>query len=552
VTTANPVLQLADELLELYFVTDPVMATILGLPGHDDTLSDRSEEGQQSVRAAALDIAGRAEAVDPAGLSTDDAVTRAALVHHARQMVTEVDARMVEYTISDLFVAPAAELIAILPMIVLSDDAQAASYLDRLRAVPAYLEAIADRHRAGVAAGRIPMAHLVRAAVGHLDRYLGADEDALARPAFDSESFAAERARVLADVVHPAFARYRDVLSDEIAEHGRDEVKVGLCWLPDGGAMYTGLARVHTTTDRTPEDLHQTGLDVIARLTEEYSEIGSRVFGTTDRAEIFRRMTGDPAMRWNDAAELLDSARSAVERAEAAVPEWFGRLASSRCKIESVPEADAPGAPAAFYLWPSMDGKRPGIYFANTYRAEERDRFTSEVTAFHEAVPGHHFQIALAQELTHLPMFRRVVTPNAYAEGWGLYTERLADEMGLYSADVDRLGMLAMDSMRAGRLVVDTGMHAKGWSRAQAVAFLRENTPMSDLEIGNEVDRYIAFPGQALSYMVGRLEIERMRAGAQERLGTAFDIRGFHDVVLTNGPLPLSVLDEVVRAWQPA
>jgi uncharacterized protein (DUF885 family) len=196
-----------------------------------------------------------------------------------------------------------------------------------------------------------------------------------------------------------------------------------------------------------------------------------------------------------------------------------------------------------------MDGTRPGIYFANTYKVEERDKFASEVTAFHEAVPGHHFQITIAQELTHLPMLRRVVNPNAYAEGWGLYTERLADEMGLYTSDVYRLGMLAMDSMRAGRLVVDTGMHAKGWSREQAIAYLRENTPMSDLDIRNEVDRYIAYPGQALSYMVGRLEILRMRRAAEQALGDRFDIRAFHDQVIGNGPLPLAVLDEVVTRW---
>ncbi len=478
-------------------------------------------------------------------------MTRAAVAHHARQLVTEVDVHTVEYTISDLFIGPAAELLSILPMIVLNDAVEAGSYLKRLRAVPGFLETVAERHRGGVAAGRVPVAHLVRAAAEHVDRYLAADEDVLARPSFDDAAFTDERTRVLAEVVRPAFARYRDVLTDELAAHGRDEEHVGLCHLPGGDEMYTGLARIHTTTDRTPDELHQTGLDVIARLSEEYAEIGSRVFGTRDLAEIFAKMTNDPAMRWRDADELLGSARTAVSRAEAAVPGWFGRLASSQCKVEPVPAADAPGAPAAFYLWPSMDGRRPGIYFANTHRAEERDRFVCEVMAFHEAVPGHHFQIALAQELTHLPMFRRVITPNAYAEGWGLYTERLADEMGLYTAEVDRLGMLAMDSMRAGRLVVDTGMHAKGWSRAKAVAFLRDNTPMSDLEIGNEIDRYIAFPGQALSYMVGRLEIQRMRAAAQERLGDAFDIRGFHDVVLTNGPLPLAVLDEVVRAWQP-
>lgn len=546
--TPNPIPPLADELLELAFTADPVWATIIGVPGHDDALSDRSEEGEQAIRAAAVDLAARVEAVDPATLSADDAVTRATLVHHADQLVTELDTHGVEYTISDLFVGPAAELTSMLPMIVLSDPNRARSYLNRLRAVPAFLAAVAERHRAGVAAGRVPVARLVRAAVDHVDRYLAADEDVLARQELDGP-LAEERARVLADVVRPAFAHYRDVLSTEIAEHGRDDEKVGLCWLPGGDAMYTGLAHVHTTTNRTPDELHQTGLDITARLTEEYAEIGARVFGTSDQQEIFRRMTDDPAMRWRDAEELLDSARESVARAEAAVPGWFGLLATSQCKVEPVPAADAPGSPAAYYVWPSMDGSRPGIYFANTDRARERDRFVSEVMAFHEAVPGHHFQIALAQELTHLPMFRRVVTPTAYAEGWGLYTERLADEMGLYTSDVYRLGMLAMDSMRAGRLVVDTGMHAEGWSRARAIAYLRDNTPLSDLEIGNEIDRYIAYPGQALAYMVGRLEIQRMRADAQARLGQAFDIRAFHDVVLGNGPLPLAVLDEVVSAW---
>ena len=548
-TDENPVLQLADELLQLSFRADPLYATIIGVPGYGGDLSDRSEAAEQDLRARVRAVADRLTAVEPDGRAADDVVTRAMAIHHANQMVDELDTRQVEFTISDLFVAPAAELIMTMPMIPISNDEQARDYLARLRAVPASLSAVAQRHRDGVAAGRVPVERLVGNAIAHLDRYLAdPDGDPLARQEFTPE-FAAERAQVLAEVVRPAFAEYRRVLADEIRQHGRPEDKVGVCWLPDGVEIYRKLAKAHTTTDRGPDDLHQTGLDVIARLTEEYAEIGSRVFGTTDRAEIFERMTTDPAMRWRDGDELLDSARDAVARAEAAVPAWFGRLASSQCKIEPVPPADAPGAPAAFYLWPSMDGQRPGIYFANTDRAEERDKFVSEVMAFHEAVPGHHFQIAIAQELTHLPMFRRVTNPNAYAEGWGLYTERLAEEMGLYSSDVYRLGMLAMDSMRAGRLVVDTGMHAKGWSRQQAVDYLRENTPMSDLEIGNEIDRYIAYPGQALSYMVGRLEIQRIRRAAEEALGTRFDIREFHDVVLGNGSLPLRVLDEVVSGW---
>ncbi|WP_184811563.1 DUF885 domain-containing protein [Actinophytocola algeriensis] len=524
-------------------------ASILGVPGHGRELADRSAAAQDDLRVRIEDVAARTTAVDPAGLSVDDAVTRAMVIHHAGQMIDEIDSRQIEFTISDLFIAPAAELIMTLPMVPLNDDEARDDYLARLRAVPAYLESVAARHREGVAAGRVPVERLVRNAIAHLDRYLAAPEtDPLARQEVP-EAFAAAREEVLATVVRPAFAAYKQALADEFLQHGRPDDKVGVCHLPGGDELYRTLARVHTTTDRTPDDLHQTGLDIIERLTEEYAEVGERVFGTRDRTEIFARMTTDPAMRWRDADELLASAQEAVSRAEAAVPGWFGRLASQQCKIEAVPAADAPGAPAAFYLWPSMDGQRPGIYFANTHKAEERDRFVSEVMAFHEAVPGHHFQIQLAQELTHLPMFRRVVNPNAYAEGWGLYTERLAEEMGLYSSDTYRLGMLAMDSMRAGRLVVDTGMHALGWSRQQAVDFLRENTPMSGLDIANEIDRYIAYPGQALSYMVGRLEIQRLRGVAEEALGDRFDIRAFHDVVLGNGSLPLAVLADVVTAW---
>jgi uncharacterized protein (DUF885 family) len=545
----NTVPQLAEELLELVFSADPLYATIIGVPGHGRELADRSAAAQEDLRGRVQDIAARMTAVDPAGLSADDVVTRAMVIHHTAQMVDEIDCRQVEFTISDLFVAPAAELIMTLPMVPLATPEARDDYLARLRAVPAYLETVLDRHRDGVAAGRVPVERLVRNAIAHLDRYLDApDTDPLARQEVPAE-FAAAREEVLAAEVRPAFAAYKQALAEEFLPHGRPDDKVGVCWLPGGDELYRTLARIHTTTDRTPDDLHQTGLDIIERLTEEYAEIGSRVFGTSDRDEIFSRMTSDPATRWRDADELLASAREAVARAEAAAPDWFGRLASQQCKIEPVPQADAPGAPAAYYLWPSMDGQRPGIYFANTYKAEERDRFVSEVTAFHEAVPGHHFQIQLAQELTHLPMFRRVVNPNAYAEGWGLYTERLADEMGLYSSDMYRLGMLAMDSMRAGRLVVDTGMHAKGWTRQQAVDFLREHTPMSHLEIDAEIDRYIGYPGQALSYMVGRLEINRLRAFAEEALGDRFDIREFHDVVLGNGSLPLAVLADVVTRW---
>jgi uncharacterized protein (DUF885 family) len=435
-------------------------------------------------------------------------------------------------------------------MITVKTPDQQRDYLLRLAAVPRFLADLAERHRVGLAAGRLPVAHLVRDAIALIDRYLAAppDADPLARHEGTSD-FAAERDRVLAEAVRPAYAEYRDVLERELLPVGRPEDRPGLCWLPDGASLYAAVARVHTTTSRTPDDLHETGLALVAALAEEYREVGRRVFGADDLATVFDRMRTDPALRWENAEEMLDSARAAVERAEQAAPAWFGVLPGSKCVVEAVPEAEAPGAPTAYYSPTAMDGSRPGTYFANTSRAQERHRYQSEAIAFHEAVPGHHFQITLAQEMTDLPMLRRLANVTSYVEGWGLYCERLADEMGLYSDDVARLGMLSIDSMRAGRLVVDTGLHALGWSRAQAVDYLREHTPLPLVEIESEVDRYIAAPGQALAYMVGRLEIQRVRAEAERTLGDRFDIRAFHDVVLGGGPLPLAVLDEVVRAW---
>jgi uncharacterized protein (DUF885 family) len=340
------------------------------------------------------------------------------------------------------------------------------------------------------------------------------------------------------------------VLAGEIAPHGRPDDRPGLCFLPGGDATYAALTRVHTTTDRSPEDLHRVGLDLAEQLRAQYADLGAKVFGTTDQVEIFRRLATDPGMRWRDGDELIASARAAIERAEAALPHWFGVLPDQRCEVRPVPAAEAPGAPLAYYFQPPLDGSRPGVYYANTDQAQDRNRFLSEVTAFHESVPGHHLQLALAIQRTDLPPLRRLADVNATIEGWALYAERLAEEMGLYSDDVARLGMLAMDSTRAARLVVDIGLHAKGWSREDAVTYLRENTPLSAVEIGSEVDRYIAYAGQALSYMVGRLEIDRIRAETRRRLGAGFDLRAFHDVVLGNCPLPLGVLDRVLSAWK--
>jgi uncharacterized protein (DUF885 family) len=232
------------------------------------------------------------------------------------------------------------------------------------------------------------------------------------------------------------------------------------------------------------------------------------------------------------------------------MPEWFGRLPQSDCAIEPVPPFLAPDSPSAYYFPPAADGSRGGTYYVNTDGPERKARYETASVAFHEAIPGHHLQLAIATELTELPRFRRFSLGNtAYVEGWGLYAERLAEEMGLYRNDLERIGMLAADSMRACRLVVDTGLHALGWSRARAIDFMAAHTPISIEEVTVEVDRYIGMPAQALAYKLGQREIFRLRQEARSRLNGRFDIKGFHDAVLGSGAVRLPVLAELVDGW---
>jgi uncharacterized protein (DUF885 family) len=545
---------LADELLDALLDAYPLWATLLGFRERDDRLTDYSEAGDEAVRAQVSAIAARALDADVFG--PEDRVTGAVVLQQAEAALDRVASRAVEYTVTDYGTAAVVNLLWGLSMVGIAEQAHADGYLVRLGRIPQGVGAIADRHRAGIAAGRLPVRHLVDAAISHLDRYLdNRDNDPLRRPRppadgrMNDTAFHAERDRLLDEVVRPAIAGYRKVLAAEVLPHGRSADRAGLCWLPGGEATYARLVRLHTTTDRSPQDLHRTGLEIIAGLAEEYAEVGSTAFGTHDVGEIFTRLRTDPALRWKDADDLLAAARTAISRAEEIAPRWFGRMPGQRCAVEAVPADEAPGAPGAYYLEPAMDGSRPGTYFANTHHVQERYRQTSEAGAFHEAVPGHHLQLTIAQQLTELPMLRRLAQITAYEEGWGLYAERLADEMGLYSDAVARLGMLDMDSIRAARLVVDTGLHAEGWSRQQAVDYMRTNTALTPAQVDSEVDRYIADPAQALAYMMGRLEIQRIRAQAERALGDRFDIRSFHDTVLGNGPLPLGVLAQVVQTW---
>jgi uncharacterized protein (DUF885 family) len=341
------------------------------------------------------------------------------------------------------------------------------------------------------------------------------------------------------------------VLADELLSVARDDEHPGLHWLDDGPELYRTLIKLHTGLDLTADELHQIGRhEVLEVLPAQFREIGRRAFGTDDLAEIFRHLLEDADLRYSDGDEILAHATHCLEAATAAMGDWFGIVPEAPCVLTPIPDYLASDAPAAYYTPPAPDGSRPGEYHVNLHDPTAKGRAETASIAFHEAIPGHHLQLAIAAERTDLPAFRRLSWGHtAYVEGWALYTERLADEMGLYETDLDRLGMLASDAWRACRLVVDTGLHALGWSRQEAIDFMVAHAPVGRDEIETEIDRYIGMPGQALAYKVGQREILRLRAVAEARLGDRFSLPGFHDVVLGAATVSLPVLAERVEAW---
>jgi uncharacterized protein (DUF885 family) len=423
-------------------------------------------------------------------------------------------------------------------------------YLDKLRALPGFVEGWMDRLRTSDVA---PIAHLVAGTAAQFDRHLSAplstgplghQPPPTSLDAFDAELWQRTACGLLDTEVAPAFDRLRSVLRGHTAAMARPDDQPGLVYLDGGREHYERLVWAHTTLEVTAEEVHRIGLDQVARLDDEYRTVAGPLLGTDDLSAIYRALREDPLLHYSDVATLIADAGAALSRATAAAPEWFGVLPQAACTANAIEQ----GA-LAFYSRPAPDGSKPGRFFFNTADPTMWGTFQLEAVTYHEGVPGHHLQLAIAQEDSTLHPLLADYYVAAYNEGWGLYTERLADEMGLYSSELDRVGMLSADSMRACRLVVDTGMHALGWSREQAVDYMLANSPMTRTQVIGEIDRYIGHPGQALGYMMGRLEIERIRADAETRLGDRFDIRSFHDAVLSTGSVPISTLQRVVADW---
>ncbi|MGH9118173.1 MAG: DUF885 domain-containing protein [Acidimicrobiales bacterium] len=549
--------QLADDYWETYISANPTSATLLGDRRFDDQIEDISVETEQRRRATYSGYLERLATIDEAGLDQGDRVTHQMLAEELGGHVRLIDARVWEMR-WDHQEGVAIGMLSVAPEITAPTPESAAALVERLRKFPGLLDQAVDRHRHGLANGRTPQAIVLERAANSIANYLASPLETdsfvtMAGPSgWDSEAaWREDLIGVTRDAVRPALQRYHDVLTTELAAVARPNDRCGLKWIDGGGDLYRTLIRWHVGPDLDPEEIHRIGLaELNEKLPAEYAEIGRRLFGVDDVEEVFARIRADRAMYYQSAQEILDDVKVTLEAGQAAMGDWFGRLPKTDCEVKEVPEHLAPDAPGAYYYSPAADGSRPGAYFVNTYEPETKTRYETASVAAHEAIPGHHLQLAISIELDNLPKFQRFSERHsAFVEGWGLYAERLGDEMGLYRSDVDRVGMLMADSFRSCRLVVDTGLHELGWSREQAIEFMVTNSPVPREEVVSEIDRYIAMPAQALSYKLGQLEILRLRRGAEQRLGDRFDIKGFHDTVLGSATISLPVLGYLVDAW---
>ncbi len=549
---------LAKEYWEERMSNEPLTATALGDRRFDDRLPDISPEGRGRIKRQYKEIVERCNAIPESGLSPEDMLTRTALLVDAGSMLDYYLCDLDDWVVDPLQ-GLQVDLMNVESYQPVHTPAEGAAMVKRWNAIGPYVEQHVTNLRAGASEGRVAVRALVEKVADELDDLISKPDSewALLRPLAAKHDWDEKEQREFREGLEgavrgsarPGFARYLRFLRSEILPKARPQEKAGIVNIPGGAATYAKLMRVHTSMDLTPEEVHRTGLAEVSRINGEMEALGEKVFGVSERSEIQKRLRTDPSLYFSSRDEVAAKAEAALARANAAISKWFGRLPKTPCEVVRMGEHEEKHSTIAYYRPPAADGSRPGRYYINTSAPETRPRYEAEALAYHESVPGHHLQLAIAQELEGIPDFRKNSGVTAFVEGWGLYAERLAEEMGLYTSDLDRIGILSYDAWRACRLVVDTGMHAMGWARGQAINFMLENTALAENNIINEVDRYITWPGQALAYKTGQLEMIRLRQEAERRLGERFDVRRFHDVLLGNGAIPLQALRQVVGSY---
>ena len=547
----SPVRDLADRFHQRWLEENPFAATMYGIPGYDDLVPDESEAGAQTWRAEVGQFLRAADAIAPGQLTPAEAVTLDCTKEAATQELASIDSARAEHTVTAMPYAGPPTFLALAARTVLVDPAAAEAYLTRLRRSGSWLDQISDRLRAGASKGRLPVAPLVEQAIAWAEGVLAAPAPGPAlspRPPQGWPRAAAwegERRAVAEEVLKPALARWLATIK-ELLPRARPSERAGLVYLPGGEDDYRRAVRIYTTLPLSPEELHQTGLDQLAALEARAVQLGAGL-GLCGLDEVFAAVR-DSAGKIPP-AEAIRQAAVAVKRAEARAAEVFPDPLPPPCDVTPMPEVVAASGAAPHYTPPRLDGGRPGTFWFNTERPTPGTGWDLEVVAFHEAVPGHHLQLSRLQLLTDLPALQRQRSLTVFSEGWGLYAEQLAEETGLYTDDRALLGSVSSSLMRAARLVVDTGIHAFGWSRERALEFLVAHVPMAREVLAAEVDRYVVMPGQALAYLTGQLEILRIREDAQRRLGPAFSLPAFHAAVLDQGSLPMTTLAGSIRGW---
>jgi prolyl oligopeptidase len=538
--------------------TSPEMGTSLGDHRRDDRLSDLSESARRTNAARAGAMREELHGIDANVLSGQDRISWEVL---DLQLTSAVEGFRLNFWLWDLDQMFGPHLA--FPQMVKTehprrDRHDLENLIARYRAHSKQLDDETANLRKGLEAGYVTSQEATKRVIHQLgdeiakrpeDRALFADPAKLpdAIPAAER----AEIARTLNDVatreIVPALDRMRKMLALEYLP--RTKVEVGIWTIPNGEEAYRFLIHEHTSTNLSPQEIHDIGRRELATLEAKMLEIARKMGHRGDLASFSKRVRADRRNYYRTRAELLDGFKAIHERAWAALPRAFGRLPQAHSEVRPIEAFQERDSPAAFYNGPSEDGARPGIFFANLFEPTARPKYNMEALTFHEAVPGHHLQISIAQEIHGLPDFRRHAGFTVFVEGWGLYSELVADELGLYTDDLSRYGMLNYQAWRANRLIVDTGMHSLHWSRQQAIDWLSAHSALTEREVVNEIDRYVIWPGQALAYMIGRLEIQRIRKKAEDALGDRFDVRAFHDVLLGSGAVPMTTAERIVDEW---
>jgi prolyl oligopeptidase len=432
------------------------------------------------------------------------------------------------------------------------------NWLERMAGIEAFIEATMDLQERGRRSGYMPPEILMQRVPDQISAQLveNAEDSPFFKafanmpdtiPADEQERLRQRAKSVIDDEIVPAYRRFSRYFSETYLPDSRESI--GASELPYGKDLYEFRVRQYTTTQMTPDEIHELGLAEVKRLRNAMQLIIDELEFDGDFAAFLHFLRTDPQFYYDDPDELFTAYLATAKRIDPELVRLFGKLPRMPYGLRPIPDSIAPDTTTAYYSRPAADGSRAGYYYVNLYRPEVRPRYEIEVLTVHEAMPGHHLQIALAQELEGMPDFRRYAGFTAFIEGWGLYSESLGSELGLYKDPYSRFGALTYEMWRAVRLVVDTGIHYKGWTRQQAIDFFKDNAAKTELDIINEIDRYIGNPGQALAYKIGQMKILELRQAAEEALGERFDIRNFHDELLGGGALPLEVLEVRMNEW---